>query len=104
MRRFIVLIVWLLAAISVFSQDKNALEQRKESTLKELEIARELLDKTQDKKQNTIQRVAILNRGIRSREQLIAGITQEIDLLAKQMRFAALDLQTGREQRLQHHC
>lgn len=85
MRRFIVLILCMLAAISVFSQDKNALEKRKESTLKELEIARELLDKTQDKKQNTIQRVAILNRGIRSREQLIAGITQEIDLLDKQI-------------------
>lgn len=85
MKRCILLIFCFLGTISIFSQDKNTLEKRKESTLKELEIARELLDKTQDKKQNTIRRVAILNRGIKSREQLITGIIQEIDLLDKEI-------------------
>lgn len=105
MRQIILLIFLLLGTINVICQDKNALEKRKESTLKELEIARELLDKTQDKKQNTIQRVAILNRGIRSREQLIAGITQEIDLMDKEIdgmeeeiRKLDRDIQQGKEE------
>lgn len=105
MRQIIVLILLVLGASNGFSQDKNALEKRKESTLKELEIARELLDKTQDKKENTIRRVAILNRGIRSREQLIAGITQELDLMDKEIdgleeeiRKMNKDIQQGKEE------
>ncbi len=85
MRLFLICITVLLGTTCVLSQDKNSLEKRKESTLQELELARELLDKTQDKKQNTIRRVAILNSGIKSREQLIAGIIQEIDLLDQEI-------------------
>ncbi len=85
MRLFLIIMIILLGATCVHSQDKSTLEKRKETTLKELELARELLDQTQDKKQNTIRRVAILNRGIKSREQLIAGIIQEIDLLDREI-------------------
>lgn len=95
----------VLGATCVHSQDKSTLEERKASTLKELELARELLDQTQDKKQNTIRRVAILNRGIKSREQLIAGIIQEIDLLdmdidalEKEINALEKDIKKGKEE------
>jgi len=66
-------------------QDKNELEKRKQSTLRELEMARELLDRTQSRKQNTIKKVAVLNRGIHSREELISTIVMEIDLIDHQV-------------------
>ena len=105
MRRFLVLVAVLLGTVNMGAQDKIALEKRKESTLKELEIAKELLDKTRDKKQNTIHRVALLNKGINSREQLIMNITQEIDLMDKaidgledDIRTLERDIRKGKEE------
>lgn len=105
MKRFLVLIAVILGTVNMGAQDKVALEKRKESTLKELEIARELLDKTRDKKQNTIHRVTLLNRGINSREQLIGNIIQEIDLLdqeidglEEEIRKLERDIRKGKEE------
>jgi septal ring factor EnvC (AmiA/AmiB activator) len=77
----------MLLAFPIFgaSQTKADLEKQKESTARELEIARELLNKTQNQKTSTINRVAILNRGIESREDMIRTIGRELDLLEREI-------------------
>jgi septal ring factor EnvC (AmiA/AmiB activator) len=94
MRWFVLLIALVIGTFNGSAQDKVDLEKRKESTLKELELARELLDKTRDKKQNTIHRVTILNRGISSREQLISDIVREIGLMDKEIDALETEIQT----------
>lgn len=94
MRWFVLLIVLVIGTFNGSAQDKVDLEKRKESTLKELELARELLDKTRDKKQNTIQRVTILNKGISSREQLISDIVHEIGLMDREIDALETEIQT----------
>jgi septal ring factor EnvC (AmiA/AmiB activator) len=105
MKWLVLLMALALGTINLVGQDKETLEQRKESTLKELELARELLDKTRDKKQSTIQRVTILNRGISSREQLIRDIIgeiglmdQEIDALEKEIKSLERNIKKGKEE------
>lgn len=79
----LILFISMLICIPFFGsgQTKADLEKQKESTARELEMARELLNKTQNQKTNTINRIAILNRGIESRENLIRTIVRELDLL-----------------------
>lgn len=79
----LILFISMLICIPFFGsgQTKADLEKQKESTARELELARELLNKTQNQKTNTINRIAILNRGIESRENLIRTIVRELDLL-----------------------
>lgn len=66
-------------------QSKNELEQKKESTLQELNLARELLEKTQNKRENTMKRVSLLNKGISSRETMISTIQNELDLVEEEI-------------------
>lgn len=71
----------IVCQVSIFGQSKNELEQQKQSTLKELEIARELLEKTKNQKENSVRRVALLDRGISRRNNLIETIVSEINLI-----------------------
>ncbi|MEX0988434.1 MAG: peptidoglycan DD-metalloendopeptidase family protein [Bacteroidales bacterium] len=79
MMRFLLILLIVGLGFSARSQSKNELEERKQSTLKEIEIAKALLDQTKSRKDNTVKRVAVLNSGIRARERLIATILSEID-------------------------
>ncbi len=94
-----------LVSLPVMAQDKEELEKRKVSTLKEIEMARELLDQTQDKKRSSIRRVAVLNRGIKSRETLISTIVREIDemdvqidILEDEIQGLQNDISTGKQE------
>lgn len=103
--------VLIIAFLSIFcfgslrAQDRSDLEKRKASTQKDIQIAKELLEQTSSKKKNSIQRVSILNRGIKSRVNLIHSIEQEIDgmdndidLLEKRILEINLDIAKGREE------
>lgn len=83
----LILFISILICFPFFGwgQTKTDLEKRKESTARELQMARELLNKTQNQKTQSIKRVALLNRGIESRENLIRSIFQEVDLLDKKI-------------------
>lgn len=85
MRLFLFISILIYLPFCGWGQNKTDLEKQKESTARELEMARELLNKTQNQKSNTIKRVAILNRGIESRESLIKSIVREIDILDKEI-------------------
>lgn len=104
--KFLLCIFFLcLVNLQGIAQDKEALEKRKASTLREIEMARQLLDQTQDKKKSTIRRVAILNKGIQSREALISTIVQEIqdmdgqiDQLESEIKNLQKDISRGKEE------
>ncbi|MEX0982279.1 MAG: peptidoglycan DD-metalloendopeptidase family protein [Bacteroidales bacterium] len=85
MRPIIIILILVLFSINGKSQDKHALEQQKQAAIKELEIAKELLNKTQNSKVSTIKRIGLINRGIESREGLIQTIVEEIELIEEEI-------------------
>jgi len=62
------------------AQTKEELEQRKGKTQAEIEYTNRLLEETQQKKQNSLNRVRILNKRIQLRNQLLRSINQEISI------------------------
>jgi murein hydrolase activator len=86
MRRILFITILFCFPIWGWSQNRADLQKQKESTARELELARELLNRKQSQKTHTIKRVAILNRGIESRENLIKSIAREIDFLDKEIK------------------
>lgn len=81
MRLFIVIFILAIGSVTLFCQSKSELEAKKNSTLQEIAIAKELLEKTNLQKQNSLKRLSLLNRGIQSRAELIDAISNEIRLL-----------------------
>lgn len=81
MKRFYAILLLLGLGISGFGQSRKELEDRKESTLREIQITKEILDKTTLQKKNSINRLVILNKGIESSQSLIFTINNEIDIL-----------------------
>ncbi len=79
------ILFFIIISFSGSGQTKAELEDRKNSTLREIEMAKELLDKTESQKESTIKKVAVLNRGINSRANLISNINEEIGLLDQQI-------------------
>ncbi|MCF8224956.1 MAG: peptidoglycan DD-metalloendopeptidase family protein [Bacteroidales bacterium] len=78
MKRILFIFV-LLAHVGInCGQTRKDLEGEKQSTIKELQLAKELLGKITERKQNTMQRLAILNGGIRARGKMISNISEEI--------------------------
>lgn len=68
-------------------------------------MAKELLDKTKNEKEITIRKVAVLNKGINSRQFLISTIASEIELIDNQItdlendiRKLDADIRKGREE------
>ena len=79
----------MIAAVIIFlsgylnitcAQTKEELEQRKGKTQAEIEYTNRLLEETQEKKQNSLNRVRILNKRIQLRNQLLRSINQEISI------------------------
>lgn len=75
----------LIFSIGASAQNRQELEKEKEETLREIQISKELLEKTSSQKQNTIRRVTVLNKGIRSRQSLINTIGNEVDEIEDEM-------------------
>lgn len=68
-----------------FAQTKEDLEKRKGKTQEEIAYTNRLLEETQKKKQNSLNRVRILNRRIQLRNQLLQSINQEILLYTEEI-------------------
>ena len=98
MKKFGIILLLILFTVGGKSQDKHSLEQKKQAAIKELEIAKELLNKTQDRKVNSLKQVALINRGIESREGLIQSIIGEIELIEAEMCQLELEIkELGRD-------
>jgi septal ring factor EnvC (AmiA/AmiB activator) len=76
-----VVIILLSGYLNIsFAQTKEELEERKGKTQAEIEYTNRLLEETQKKKQNSLNRVRILNKRIQLRNQLLRSINQEISI------------------------
>lgn len=93
MKRYISIISILLFSAVVMSQTRQELEKEKEATLREIQISKELLEQTTARKENTIRRVTVLNKGIQSRVSLIRTIEAEITEIDREMASVEAEIQ-----------
>lgn len=68
-------------AMNLAGQNKEELERQKLKAMKEIELARELIEQTAEKRSSSLQQLRILQRGIDSRSALIAALDQEVRML-----------------------
>jgi septal ring factor EnvC (AmiA/AmiB activator) len=80
--RSYLLILFCLLSISVFGQKTKAqLEREKQENIRKIRETGNLLKETQTQKNSGLAQLAVLKKEIDARNQLIASITQEIELL-----------------------
>jgi len=81
---FFIIIVFAFCALR--GQTKDELQQQKQKAFTELKMARELMEKTSEKRSSSVQQYRILQQGINSRARLISTLEQELKLLDRDMR------------------
>ncbi|MBN2746049.1 MAG: peptidoglycan DD-metalloendopeptidase family protein [Bacteroidales bacterium] len=74
----IALLIGLLFPMSIWSQNKNALEKSKRNLEKEIGYTRKLLKETENQKKVSINEISLLNKQIKSRQELIEVYNREI--------------------------
>jgi len=85
MKRYFFILVLAILSVNAAAQSREDLEKEKAQTLREIQVSKELLEQTTAKKQNSMRRVTVLNRGIKSRESLITTIGSEIGATEEEM-------------------
>jgi len=73
------LFIGLLFPSSVWSQNKTALEKSKRNLEKEIGYTRKLLKETENQKKVSISEISLLNKQIKSRQELIEVYNREIN-------------------------
>jgi septal ring factor EnvC (AmiA/AmiB activator) len=84
MRALIVVSCMLLMATALVAQnDVEKVRKMRESTLKEIEYANKLLEETRGQTKASLQEVNIINEKLRKRQQYIAGLETETELVGQ---------------------
>jgi len=81
---FLILLICILSN-SLSAQDIESLRNERLKSLKEIELAEELLNKTKADKQNQLERLSLVNRKIQSRQKIINGINKEIKIIDRKI-------------------
>ncbi len=82
MKRFMLLLfVVLMGGTLLSAQTKDELQQQKQKAFEEIKLARELMEKTAQKRSSSLQQIRILQRGINSRASLISTLEQEVSMI-----------------------
>lgn len=92
MIRWIFITSLLLFSLGALAQNRQELEKEKEENLRDIQISKELLEKTTSQKKSTIRRVTVLNKGIRSRQSLINTIEEEVVDIDEEMAFIGQEI------------
>jgi septal ring factor EnvC (AmiA/AmiB activator) len=81
------ILVWISVFFSVaaWGQTKEELQQQKQKAFDEIKLARELMERTAEKRSSSIQQIRILQQGINSRARLITALEQEVKLIDKEI-------------------
>lgn len=79
--RILLCALCVFIANSLWAQDKDQLQKRKEELLKEIQLTKQLLSKTKSRKVVSISQVQTLNKQIDVREQLISTIGKEMSTM-----------------------
>ena len=81
----IILIAIILFAIPVFSQNKKALQGKREQIEKDIKYTNKLLEKTKKNKEKSLAYLRVLSKQLKNREQLLQMLNIEIRLIEKQI-------------------
>jgi len=82
MRRLLVLVLFIPFTCSLISgQSKEELQQQKQKAIEDIQLARELIEKTAQQRSSSLQQISILQKGINSRARLIATLESEVGLI-----------------------
>ena len=82
MRRLLSGLMLVMAVSGILNgQAKEELERQKHRAMEEIQLARELMERTAEKRSSSLQQLRILQRGINSRSALISTLEQEVALL-----------------------
>ena len=87
-------------SIEIYGQKKKELEDQKTRTQQEIDYTNKLLIETRKNKKATLQRVRILNKRIQLRNQIIANIGEEVDIIDDEIEQKKLII-SGMEQDLE---
>jgi septal ring factor EnvC (AmiA/AmiB activator) len=83
-RAFIIISCIFLTIVSIYAQnDVEKVRKLRENTLKEIEYANKLLEETRGKTKESIQEVNIINQKLKKRQQYIASLETETELVGK---------------------
>lgn len=80
---FVVAIIIFCFSGQVYSQTKDELEQKKAKTEKDIKLTNQILEQTEKTKSAGLNKLLIIKKRISLREELINQISNEIDLLDK---------------------
>ncbi len=81
----ILLTVCLLACGPLYGQDRKTLEADKKKLEKEIEQTSKQLDQTRNRRQSTVAELQLVNSNISKREELIRGLSKEVELSNRQI-------------------
>jgi murein hydrolase activator len=81
MKTLSVIFLLLLLYQVLVAQSRQELENQKEKAVKEIELARELINKTAKEKSVSLQQLGILQKGISSRNALLEALEKEVRIM-----------------------
>ncbi|MBN1132206.1 MAG: peptidoglycan DD-metalloendopeptidase family protein [Bacteroidales bacterium] len=90
MSRIILYIGFIFIVISAGGQTKEELQLEKQKAMEDIELTKQLIEKAEQERLNSVRQVRLLDRGIRTREKLIKTIESEVSILSNDI--AALEL------------
>jgi len=79
-RSYIFMGLFLLAGHALTGQSKEELQRQKEKAFEEIQLARDLMEKTTAQRVSSIQQLRILQQGINSRSRVISTLESEVNL------------------------
>ncbi len=85
MKRLIYILVILLLPYNIYAQTVKELQKQRNKTLEQLETTNKMLNETKQNETSTANKVALLNKSIQERQQLISNINTEISALNNEM-------------------
>ncbi len=105
MRKSGLFFLLFISSFALFGQKKLELEAEKKRAFEEIKEAKELLDQTSSRRENTVHSLRILQRGIESRRTLmktlekeIANLDLEMSMLEDELHRLEGDLQKARDE------
>jgi len=82
-RIVLVIGLYLVMGSWVNAQSREELQRQKQKAFEEIKIARELMEKTAEQRESSVQQLRILQQGINSRSQVISTLESEVKLYSR---------------------
>jgi len=86
MKSSLTILFWLvMLPVVLMGQSKEDLQVQKQKAFEEIKLARELIEKTTQKRVGSMQQLRLLQKGINSRAKLISTLESEIKIIDRQI-------------------